>query len=432
MKKALAISILVCASSAAADDVVKRPLPDYTGRGESPTTAGDVLIWVPRVAVAPLYLASEYVVRRPMEALVVTAERGQWPEHIRNYVTGPIGIIPTGLVDLGLRPTVGFYFWWNDAVATDNQIRATGSFGADVVTATLLDRFNIGDSGWQLSVRGALSRRSDTRFYGIGPDTRFDNAARYEDHRIEGSVAASYRFGGLSLLRLEAGMRRVDLGDGSCCGDPSIPEAAAMGWFALPPGFAEGGYRGPFTRVKLVLDSRDHAPATGVALALEGEQGSDPGTDRVWLRAGATLSGAVEVGKRRVASLILHATIAEPLEGDDVPFTELATLGGSGPLPGFAAGRLLGRSAVAATLQYEWPVWAFLTGIAQAGAGDVFGEHFDGFEMGRMRGSVGMGVRSVGVGDHRFELLVALGTSPFNDGMSIDSVRIVFGGVIGF
>jgi hypothetical protein len=38
----------------------------------------------------------------------------------------------------------------------------------------------------------------------------------------------------------------------------------------------------------------------------------------------------------------------------------------------------------------------------------------------------------VGVGDHRFELLVALGTRPFNDGGSIDSVRFVIGGVIGF
>ena len=431
MRWAPAIAILVCAASASADDVEKRPLPDYDGRGESPTTAGDALIWVPRVATAPLYLVSEYVVRRPMELLVVTAERGRWAEHIKDYVTGPIGIIPTGLVDLGMNPTVGFYAWWDDAFLSNNQLRATGSFGADVVTATLLDRFDIGDSGWQLAFRGALSRRSDTRFYGIGPDTHFDNTARYEDHRIEGSVAALYRFG-LSSLRLEAGMRRVDFGDGSCCGDPSIPDAAAMGFFPLPPGFAEGGYRGPFTRAQLVLDSRPHAPATGVALALDGEQGSDPGTDRVWVRAGATLSGAVEVGKRRVMSLMLHAAIAEPLEGDDVPFTELATLGGSGPLPGFIAGRLLGRSAVAATLQYEWPVWAFLTGVAEVGTGNVFDEHFDGFEAGRLRGSVGMGVRSVGVGDHRFELMVALGTSQFNDGMSIDSVRFVVGGVIGF
>jgi len=203
--------------------------------------------------------------------------------------------------------------------------------------------------------------------------------------------------------------------------------------FPLPPGWAEGGYRGPFTRLQLVLDSRPEAPATGVALAIEGEQGSDTRTDRVWLRASATLSGSLEIGKpHRVASLILHAAMAEPLEGDDVPFTELASLGGSGSLPGFLAGRVIGRSAVAATLQYEWPIWAYMTGVFQVGSGEAFGNHFEGLELGRMRGSVGMGIRSVGVGDHRFELLVALGTRPFDDGASIDSVRFVIGGVIGF
>jgi hypothetical protein len=368
-----------------------------------------------------------------MEVFVVTAERGRWPEHVLDYVNGPIGIIPTGLIDVGMHPTAGFYFWWNDAVATNNQIRASGSFGADVITATLVDRVNIPDSGWQLWVRGALSRRGDPKFYGIGPGTRFDDAARYEDHRIEGSAGASYRFAGLSRVRFEAGMRKVDFGDNPCCDDPSIPEAVAMGLFPLPPGFAEGGYRGPFSRLQLVLDSRPEAPASGVALALEGEQGSDTRTDRVWLRASATLSGSLELGKpHRVASLILHAAMAEPLEGDDVPFTELASLGGSGPLPGFLAGRLIGRSAVAATLQYEWPIWAYLTGVFQAGTGEVFGNHFEGLELSRMRGSVGMGVRSVGVGDHRVELLVALGTRPFDDGGSIDSVRFVIGGVLGF
>ena len=38
----------------AQDPPEKRPVPEYDGRDE-PTTAGDVLIWVPRILVSPLF-----------------------------------------------------------------------------------------------------------------------------------------------------------------------------------------------------------------------------------------------------------------------------------------------------------------------------------------------------------------------------------------
>src|SRR5262245_49049150 len=109
MKRTLAILILLCATAAA--DEAKRDVPDYDGRGDPPTTAGDVLIWVPRVAVSPLYLVSEYVIRKPMEVLVETVERHQWAQRVIDYFNGPVGIVPTALVDTGMSPTLGFYFF---------------------------------------------------------------------------------------------------------------------------------------------------------------------------------------------------------------------------------------------------------------------------------------------------------------------------------
>ena len=432
MKRALT-TFIICATIGTAAADPKREVPDYDGRGDPPTTVGDVLIWIPRVVVAPLYLIAEYVVRRPTGLLIETAERHRWVPRLIDYLNGPIGIVPTALIDLGLSPTVGFYFFWNDAIASNNQVRATASFGSGVISAVLLDRYRIPGSRWQLALRGAVSRRDEANFYGIGWNTDFDDTARYEDHRLEASTSAAVRFAGRSSLSFGAGMRKVTLHDTACCGDPSIGEAVAMGLFAEPPGFADGGYSGPFTRARLVLDSRAQAPGSGVGLTVDAEQGSDPDTDRVWLRTAVALAGSLELGQpRRVASLSVEAELAEPLEGDDVPFTELVSLGGSGPLPGFMPGRLIGRSAAAATLKYEWPVWAYLTGVAQVGAGNVFDEHFDDLELGRMRASAGFGMRSVGLGDHRFELLIALGTEPFDEGGGVDSVRLQFGGVIGF
>src|SRR5262249_8130399 len=53
------LALLLAAGIAHADD--QRPVPDYQGRGDAPTDAGDVLIWVPRVVFAPVYFVAEYV-----------------------------------------------------------------------------------------------------------------------------------------------------------------------------------------------------------------------------------------------------------------------------------------------------------------------------------------------------------------------------------
>ena len=45
-------AVLVAPSVVSADDGDERPVPDYDGRGDDPTTPGDVAIWVPRLMIA--------------------------------------------------------------------------------------------------------------------------------------------------------------------------------------------------------------------------------------------------------------------------------------------------------------------------------------------------------------------------------------------
>lgn len=96
----------------------KRPVPDYDGRGEEPTTGGDVLLWIPRVILSPLYFVSEFVVRRPLGWAISTAEEEEVPQKLVEIFTfGPdhnIGVVPTGLIDFGFRPSVGVYFLMRD------------------------------------------------------------------------------------------------------------------------------------------------------------------------------------------------------------------------------------------------------------------------------------------------------------------------------
>ncbi len=156
---------------ARADDVGKRPLPDYKGRGDAPTTAGDVLIWVPRIALAPVYLVSEYVVRRPMKWAVINTEKTRWPFRLLDFLFDrPIGLVPTVLIDFGLRPTFGLYFFWNGLVVPEDDLRVTASGGPDVVTSTLADRLTLDGGVWRVTLRGHASSRSDNVFYGLGPE----------------------------------------------------------------------------------------------------------------------------------------------------------------------------------------------------------------------------------------------------------------------
>jgi outer membrane protein assembly factor BamA len=124
---------------------------------------------------------------------------------------------------------------------------------------------------------------------------------------------------------------------------------------------------------------------------------------------------------------------ADPIGGDrEVPFTELASLGGGRPLRGFLEGRMRDRSATALQLEYQYPIWVWLDGALHYSVGNVFGPWLEGFEVERLKSSFGMGLRSAGSRDHVFEVLVAFGTERFESGGEIESFRLVVGATSAF
>lgn len=428
--KALVLAVLfVAACGGGGASVKKRTLPDYDGRPPPGKTAGDVLIWIPRALASPLYVVSEYGVRRPMRWLVVTGERKQWSTRVADVVGGKKSIGPTFLIDTGFSPTVGLYYFNNDAFVPDNDLRATVSVGPRSATATITDRYTFGDN--MLAGRLHFNQRNDSLYFGTGPRTEDEDAGRYEVRRLAASVFGERRLGGFARLRADAGFQWMRFDSVACCDDPGVLDQVAMGNVDMPAQFA--GVSGPFSRLRFTVDTRDKLPATGAGFFLELEHGTDLDDRESWLAANATASASVDVtGRKRVVGVILTARTADPIGDGEVPFVDLATLGGSGPMPGFKSARLLGRSALAARLEYEWPLWVWLGGVVHVATGNAFGERFEGFEPGLLRLSFGMGFRSINTADHRFELTVAAGTDTFDDGGRIDSIRLVFGGTTGF
>lgn len=434
-------------------------MPDYDGRPE-PASFGDGMLWVPRVVFFPLYVVSEYVVRRPLGWLVSTAEYEHWPTLVIDFLTfgdRQGGIVPTALIDYGLRPSVGFYAFWNDFIVADNDLRFRGAYGgAGLYQLRLLDRFPLGSG--RLSLNASYDSRPDNVFHGIGRmDRSLQSELRSRYYRAVARAGARYHLPGArsSYAHFGVDLREVELdGDRSCCEEPSVNERVQAGDFELPPGMGQV-YDVSDQGVEIVLDSRwprqpgslelasDYMapPGHGVRLALRGnlteviDQSLAAGRSLAdaWVHYGASLGGFVDItGHQRSLGLTAIADLVDPLGSGEVPLTDLVTLGGDRPLRGFLAGQFAGRSLAALRFEYRWPVAVWLDGTLTYETGSVFDERFSDFDLAAFRSSFGFGLQAVGVQDHVFQTLIAVGTESHGAGAEIDSVRFVFGTTAGF
>ena len=439
--KALATALLVVAaaalasSTAAAADPAKRPVQDYDGRPDAPTDTSNALLVAPRVLFAPIYLATEYLVRRPVGAAVIEAERADLPHELYDFFTfGPdhkAGFIPTAFVDFGFNPSVGVYAFWDDAFFRGDDLRLHASaWNSDWLAGSLVQRVRFhAEDTFTLKVAGM--RRPDFVFYGVGPRTLDSNQGRYGEDQLEASATSQFALWRASKVEAGIGLRRADFRDGHYGTDAGIVERVQGGAYALPDGFA-AGYTAEINRLHAALDSRRPSPDDGSGLRLEGElaQGSDMSrtSGARWIQYEAGVGAFEDLGgHRRVLSESVTARFADPLGHGPVPFTELVSLGGDGPMPGFFPGRLVDRSAAVAKVAYSWPIGPWVDGTLQAAVGNVFGERLSGFDPRLLRFSGAIGIQTDTSPDSNFQLLVGLGTETFDRGAQIDSVRLVLG-----
>lgn len=447
----------------------KRPVQDYDGREDTTSTAEDAL-WLPRIVLFPVYLVVETFIRLPVGALTVAVESNDVIGELTNvFLFGPdnnIGIVPTAFVDFGFRPSFGVYSFWNDFLVKGNDLRLNLGFGGlGFWRASIADRIPvdtpIGTARAKsfLQVEANVLTRSDLAFWGIGPRSRTEDEGGYSVTTFGGGGRAHVEPWRGTFLEAWATLRKTTTGAGSCSDQVSIIENNSFTRICETPTIrrnildgvydAPAQYGRPYTTVKTgmraALDSREErpAPGSGVAVDLSGELVTDIDEPKLgsWINYGATAAGFVDLtGTQRVLSLTIAARFQDALEDNKViPFTELvgATHIENVPdldlLRGFLPGRLLGSSAVAATVEYHWPIWAFLDGTMQAAVGNVFnGAHLDDFDPELLRFSFLGGIRSPNHRDHSFNLLVGFGTEPFVDGGSPTSFRFLIGGTTGF
>jgi hypothetical protein len=448
----------------------KREPQDYDGREDVTSTAEDAL-WIPRVLFFPAYLVAEYVLRIPLGEVTIAVEQNNVISEVMNFFTfGPdnnIGIIPTGFLDFGFRPSIGVFFFWNDFIAPGNDLRANLGFGGiRFWRLGVVDRIPFVPpiaterSRSYFQIEGDFLTRADLLFYGIGPASIEDDESGYsvftyggggrvhvEPWRgtfFEGWLTSRHQRSGAG--ECADGLIVVNPEDGSIirgCDPPTIRRRILDGELDPPPGYGR-----TYTTVKsggrIVLDSREKRPAPGNGVAFDAkiEHASDvePPNLGSWLNYGASLAGFWDItGKQRVLSLTLSALFLNPIGDYEVPFLEYIGVRRTEDVPdgevmkGFRPGRLIGRSASTATVAYHWPIWAFLDGVMEAAVGNVWAEpHMDDFDPAKLRFSFVGGIRSPNHRDHSFNLLLGFGTETFEDGAKPNSLRFLFGGTTGF
>lgn len=438
----LFVSLISPTTRARADDA-KRAVPDYDGRGDDPTTAGDVLLWVPRVVLSPLYLLSEYVVRRPLGALVTAVEENEVPALVIDIFTfdgGNAGFAPTFLFDFGLevgaRASVGVYFFWDDLITKGHKLRARAAIGGeDWLELDLTNRFAFAEDH-EIYLSLDLHRRKDGLFAGIGPSFAEEAVGRYGFEVTAATIGTESEIGKRGWLITGLELRHTSFFRGTCCEHdaPTLQDQRDAGYYAIPPGF-EREHLQLIPKVELALDSRHVRPAseTGVRVSVDAEYGQDlAGEDASYVRGGGEVGGFVDLYEHRTLGLRLYTNLTEPTGDGALSFADLSQLGGKLPMRAFVEGQLRGRSAFVATLDYRWPIWVWLDGNLFAELGNVFGPGYDGMSLDKMRVSFGMGVRPADREDHPFELLFAFGTDTAAQGLDITNFRVVFGTTSGF
>ncbi len=430
---------LLLAAPARSDEPPRREVPDYSGRPPEPTNPGEVALWVPRIALAPLYLTSEYVIRRPLGALLVTAERKNWPRALYDFFAfGPdhkAGFAPLVLADFGFNPSVGVYLFWDDAFFKGNDFSVQGAtWGEDWLAGSITERIKLRDKK-VLTFFFTGVRRPDRVFYGIGPSSLQSSESRYGQGLVEGRVTLGVPVGTFFRVDAGVGLRSADIYHGHYGGDQSVEQAAAAGVFPLPYGFGRG-YTAEYDRLLVSIDSRRHPLRdSGVRLEVDGEQGNDlrRTPESGWIRYGATAGGFYDLGDDgRVLELTASAHFADALGPNPIPFPELVQLGGNGEMRGFYPGRLVGQSSAVATLRYRWPIAIWLDGSIHASVGNVFDEHLTDFDARLLRFSGTLGVASRNSPDGAIEALIGFGTETFEHGGQVDSIRVLVGTNRGF
>lgn len=247
-------------------------------------------------------------------------------------------------------------------------------------------------------VEASYRRYAEPHFWGIGPDSEEGEAADYRWDRVgvEGSAGLAT---GPVTWEARAGWERNEVGGGFDGSRPDLVEVAdsdTLFGLGAPTRFVVTG-----AGISVDLTRSRELQRRGFRAALDGDVFLGVGdTDSEFLRWTAELVGYLPLNPRQQLALRSVAELNRPQGGRGVPFTHLASLGGSANLRGYDRDRFRDRDLLALTSEWRYEIWrtkrgeARTEGLVFLDAGTV-ARRLDRLDGSDVRTGYGFGMRAV-------------------------------------
>jgi hypothetical protein len=251
---------------------------------------------------------------------------------------------------------------------------------------------NLGNRPLDLRLRAQAFEYPEEDFFGLGPDSAEADRSAYLLRGFEADASLVWRPAPYLELVTGGGYAGPRTGAGT---DPRFPsttdgaDAATLAGLGVRPDYlhVDGG---------AAFDWRDnplypHAGGRyGIHVAHYADRGQGAGDFR---RVDVALQQYVPLPHRyRTLALRADAVLTDGVDGGEVPFYYLPTLGGSQTLRGFREFRFRDQNSLALTAEYRWEAWWALDVALFVDAGSVAAERRD-LSLQDLKTSYGVGFR---------------------------------------
>ena len=417
----------------------KRPLPNINPGKKESLSLKDLSLAPLRAIFYPLYLITDYGIRKPIGSLATIAEKDKWYNHYVDFFSfGPheneIGIFPNFSFESGFRPSFGLHAYWRNFPKKRNLPQLWVNWGGDDYTAfRFQNTYQLDQNKEKIIFNASKIDRPDFIFFGTGPDTLEEAESRYSLDDTEISFSYQNNFLDESKIKLDLTYFNRKVTDGDCCSDLTLTEAVDQGFFPTPSGF-NSRYEVVAPQMKVGLGQRLTRPdewyGGRITTFAQYNKRIDK-SDASWTHYGGRLEGFRRIDNRhRLLTFGLNAAFVDKQGSIAVPFHELPGSTGKGELLGFKERRVVGKSLISS--EYKWPIWAYADGVLHYSVGNSFGQTLEGFDFGRLKQSIGFGIRQTASFGPHFNFLVGLGSNTFDQGGDFNEQRLVIGGGSGF
>lgn len=211
---------------------------------------------------------------------------------------------------------------------------------------------------------------SDERFYGIGPDSNFDNETNYAHEQVSVSASVSSKLDENIVFIGEAVVERNNILGGR---NSATPSTTTIYRDTGLPGMVTGS---KFTRLNLEIihDYRNNTGRTtngGISRVRLGIVNEIDGDKFGFWQISLDARKYFHLFYNRVLAVRAHGTFTEPLLDRSIPFYYLSDLGHQETIRGFRRGRFRDRDMAFASVEYRFPVAPVLDSFIFLDAGHV-------------------------------------------------------------